>query len=84
MSQRPNITAQMDTPVSPLPKLETKLKTIAGLLCDNVYDHLVYTVQENSSGQQYRHKLRDFLSTKQNEFFTTYVNTKYSPKPNPN
>ena len=79
MSQRPNITNQLDIPITPLPKLETKLKTIAGLLCDNVYDHLVYIVQDKSSGQQYRHKLRDFLSAKQNEFFTTYVNTKYKP-----
>jgi hypothetical protein len=82
MAEQPDITTQMDTAVTPLPKLETKLKTISGLLCDTVYDHLIYTVQENSSGQQYRHKLKDFLGAKQTEFFTTYVNMKYKPKPN--
>lgn len=83
-TEQPKITNQMDTPLIPLPKLETKLKTIAGLLCDNVYDYLVYIVQDKSSGQIYRHKLRDFLIQKQDGFFTTYVNTKYNPKPNPN
>ena len=72
------ITKQISNELTPLPKLETKLKTLTGLLCDNIYDHLVFTVQENSSGPQYRNKLKDFLSAKQDEFYSGYITTKYT------
>ncbi len=67
------ITTHISKEIVPLPKLETKLKTLTGLLCDNIYDHLVFTVQDNSSGQQYRTKLQDFLTVKQNEFFKQHT-----------
>jgi hypothetical protein len=64
-----NITKHISKEIVPLPKLDTKLRTLTGLLCDNIYDHLVFNVQENSSGQQYRHKLQEFLTAKQEEFY---------------
>ena len=72
------LTQQISTEITPLPKLETKLRTLIGLLCDNIYDHLVFNVQENSSGTQYRHKLQSFLTKKQDEFYKDYSITKYS------
>jgi hypothetical protein len=71
-------TKQISNSITPFPKLETKVNTLTGLLCDNIYDHLVFNVQENSSGQQYRHKLQAFLSEKQDEFYKEYIITKYS------
>ena len=71
-------TKQISNGIAPLPKLEIKVNTLTGLLCDNIYDHLVFNVQENSSGQQYRHKLQAFLSAKQDEFYKEYIITKYS------
>lgn len=66
------------TGLTPLPKLDTKMHTLTGLLCDAIYDHLVFTVQDNSSGTGYRHKLQEFLTAKQNEFNSDYILTKYS------
>ena len=71
------ITKQISNEITPLPKLETKLKTLTSLLCDTIYDHLIFNVQENSSGQQYRHKLQDFLTKKQDEFYKDYIIKKY-------
>jgi hypothetical protein len=71
------LTKQISNDLTPLTKLETKLKTLTGLLCDSIYDHLIFNVQENSSGTQYRHKLQEFLSTKQYEFYNKYITTKY-------
>jgi hypothetical protein len=64
-----SITKNITNEIVPLPKLDTKLRTLTGLLCDNIYDHLIFNVQENSSGQQYRHKLQYFLTAKQDEFY---------------
>ena len=72
------LTKQISNEITPLPKLETKVKTLTGLLCDTIYDHLVFNLQENSSGPQYRHKLKAFLSAKQDEFYSGYITTKYS------
>lgn len=68
------------TGLTPMPKLNTKMQTITGLLCDSIYDHLVFTVQDNSSGAGYRHKLQEFLTAKQTEFYSYYILTKYSGK----
>lgn len=68
------------TGLTPLPKLDTKMQTLIGLLCDSIYDHLVFTVQDNSSGPGYRHKLQEFLTAKQTEFYSDYILTKYSAK----
>lgn len=76
------VTNQIANEVVPLPKLETKLRTLTSLLCDNIYDHLIFNVQENSSGLQYRHKLQEFLTTKQTEFYNTYIPLKYSSSTN--
>lgn len=74
------LNTHVTTGLTPLPKLETKAQTITGLLCDAIYDHLVFTVQENSSGPRYRHKLQEFLTSKQTEFYSDYILTKYSAK----
>lgn len=51
-------------------KLKHNLETLTSLLCDSLYDQLIYKIQDNSTSQQYRRQVRDFLKASTAEFIS--------------